>query len=165
MDYYFQQLDHLLKTQYELETGIYKRMSNEKRLENYYKKFKLFQMSIKKTDLYLINKTCTTDCKVGNTQKSFNSNMKPITIKEMTLGTTYRNRYIIFEIITELTMMTSIMFLGKDENKDLVLIAIYNFEIIIKQRIIQNLAIYFKKVNLFWFLSLFIKCSEVEKTE
>ena len=157
MDYYFQQLDHLLKTQYELETGIYKRMSNEKRLENYYKKFKLFQMSIKKTDLYLINKTCTTDCKVGNTQKSFNSNMKPITIKEMTLGTTYRNRYIIFEIITELTMMTSIMFLGKDENKDLVLIAIYNFENYYKTKDYTKLSYIFQKGKFILVLEPFYK--------
>ena len=46
----------------------------------------------------------------------------------MTMGTTYKDRYIKFEIVTDLTMMTSIMFLGKDDNGDLVLIAIYNFE-------------------------------------
>ena len=54
--------------------------------------------------------------------------MKPITIKEMTLGTTYTNRYIIFEIITEIKLMISIMFLGKDNNVDLVLISKFIFD-------------------------------------
>ena len=54
--------------------------------------------------------------------------MKPITIKEMSLGTTYKNKYIKLEIYTELIIMTSIMFLGRDDNNDLTLIAIYNYE-------------------------------------
>jgi tetratricopeptide (TPR) repeat protein len=102
-------------------------MPNEERLEKYNRELKHFQSMYKK-DYYLINQTCTTDCKVGSTHKSFNNKMKPITVKEMTMGTTYKDRYIKFEIVTDLTMMTSIMFLGKDDNGDLVLIAIYNFE-------------------------------------
>ena len=102
-------------------------MPNKERLEKYNRDLKKFQSFYNK-DYYLYNHTCTTDSKVGTTHKSFNNNMKPITIKDMTLGTTYKNRYIKFEIVTELTIMTSIMFLGKDENEDLVLIAIYNFE-------------------------------------
>ena len=127
MDDYYRQLEHMIKTQYELETGTYKRMPNKERLEKYNRDLKKFQ-SLYNKDYYLYNQTCTTDSKVGTTHKSFNNNMKPITIKDMTLGTTYKNRYIKFEIVTELTIMTSIMFLGKDENEDLVLIAIYNFE-------------------------------------
>ena len=122
-------------------------MPNKERLENYNSVLQKFK-SINK-DLYLINQTCTTDCKVGNTHKSFNNDMKPITIKEMTMGNTYKNRYIKFEIVTELTMMTSIMFLGKDDNNDLVLIAIYNFENhIMGLKIIKGLAIFFKKENI-----------------
>ena len=127
MNDYLSQLQHILKTQMELENGTYKRMPNKERLEKYNRELKQIQSAYNK-NYYKLNQTCTTDCKVGITSKSFNSNMKPITIKEMTLGTTYKNRYIKFEIITELTIMTSIMFLGKDENEDLVLIAIYNYE-------------------------------------
>ena len=127
MDDYYRQLEHILKTQYELETGTYKRMPNKERLEKYNRFLNNFQSMYNK-DNYQYYHTCTTDSKVGTTHKSFNNNMKPITIKDMTLGTTYKNRYIKFEIVTELTIMTSIMFLGKDENEDLVLIAIYNFE-------------------------------------
>ena len=77
---------------------------------------------------FQFKQTCTTDSKVGSTHKSFNPKMKPITIKEMTMGYTYRDRYIKFEIVTELDMIVSIMFLGKDDNGDLVLIAVYNYE-------------------------------------
>jgi tetratricopeptide (TPR) repeat protein len=127
MDDYYRQLEHMLKTQLELQNGTYKRMPNEERLEKYNRELKKFQSMYKK-DYYLINQTCTTDCKVGSTHKSFDNKMKPITVKEMTMGTTYKDKYIKFEIVTDLTMMTSIMFLGKDDNGDLVLIAIYNFE-------------------------------------
>ena len=127
MDDYYNQIQHLLKTQMELQSGTYKRMPNKQRLEEYNRELKKIQSMYNK-DYYLINQTCTTDSKVGSTHKSFDNSMKPITIKEMTLGTTYKNRYIKFEIVTGLTLMTSIMFLGKDDNEDLVLIAIYNFE-------------------------------------
>ena len=127
MDDYYRQIEHLLKTQMELQNGTYKRMPNEERLEKYNRELKHFQSMYKK-DYYLINQTCTTDCKVGSTHKSFDNKMKPITVKEMTMGTTYKDRYIKLEIVTDLIMMTSIMFLGKDDNGDLVLIAIYNFE-------------------------------------
>ena len=127
MDNYLSQLQHIIKTQYELDNGTYKRMPNKERLEKYNRELKQIQSEYKK-NYYKINQTCTTDSKVGKTNKLFNSNMKPITIKEMSLGTTYKNRYIKFEIVTELTIMTSIMFLGKDENEDLALIAIYNYE-------------------------------------
>ena len=127
MEDYYRQLEHMIKTKSDLENGTYTRMPNKQRLENYNRLLKNFQSKYNK-DLYFINKTCTTDCKVGNTCKSFDNNMKPITIKDMTLGTTYKNRYIKFEIVTELTILTSIMFLGKDDNEDLVLIAIYNYE-------------------------------------
>ena len=123
----FSQIQHLLKIQNELETGTYKRMPNNERLKQFNTELKQIRKE-RKTYPTAIKHTCTTDCKVGSTNKSFNSNMKPITIKEMTLGTTYKNRYIKFEIVTELMIMASIMFLGKDENGDLVLIAIYNFE-------------------------------------
>ena len=127
MDDYYRQLEHILKTQLELNNGTYKRMSNKERLEKYNLELKEIRAEYDQYN-YKINQTCNTDCKVGKTNKSFNNNMRPITIKEMSLGTTYKNRYITFEIVTELTKMTSIMFLGKDENEDLVLIAIYNYE-------------------------------------
>ena len=66
MDDYYLQLEYMLKTQLELQNGTYKRMSNEERLENYNRVLKHFQ-SIHKKDLYLLNQTCTTDCKVGST--------------------------------------------------------------------------------------------------
>ena len=156
MEDYYRQMQRLMKIQYELETGTYKRMSNEERLDNYNEILKKFKLSYK-SDLYYYNGTCTTDCKVGNTQKSFNNNMKPIRIKEMTLGTTYRNRYIIFEIITELTMMTSVMFLGKDENNDFVLIAIYNFEKYYKTRDYNKLSYIFQKGKYILVLEPFYK--------
>ena len=127
MDDYYRQFEHILKTQLELNNGTYKRMSNKERLEKYNLELKEIRAEYDQYN-YKINQTCNTDCKVGKTNKSFNNNMRPITIKEMSLGTTYKNRYITFEIVTELTKMTSIMFLGKDENEDLVLIAIYNYE-------------------------------------
>ena len=127
MDDYYHQIENLLKIQYELDTGTYKRMPNKERLDLFNRDLKQFQKNYNKDNI-MLNQTCTTDSKVGNTNKSFNNNMKPITIKDMTLGTTYKNRYITFEIVTELILMTSIMFLGKDVNEDLVLIAVYNFE-------------------------------------
>ena len=77
------------------------------------------KIEMNKNQYSIINNTCITDCKVGKTQKSFNNDMKPITIKEMSLGTTYKNKYIKLEIYTELIIMTSIMFLGRDDNNDL----------------------------------------------
>ena len=121
-------LKHLLKTQYELETGTYKRMPNEERLKKFNKELKKMIRIKNDKSYFQFKQTCTTDCKVGSTHKSFNTKMKPITIKEMTMGNTYRDRYIKFEIVTELDMIVSIMFLGKDDNSDLVLIAVYNYE-------------------------------------
>ena len=144
MDDYYRKLQHIIKTKYEIDNGTYKRMSNKEKLDNFYHEFKNFQLSLN-SNFNLINRTCTTDCKVGSTHKSFNNSMKPITIKEMELGTTYRNRYIKFEIVTELTMMTSIMFLGKDDNGDLVLIAIYNFENHYGTRDYKSLSYIFQK--------------------
>ena len=121
-------LKHLLKTQYELETGTYKRMPNEERLKKFNKELKKMIRIKNDKSYFQFKQTCTTDSKVGSTHKSFNPKMKPITIKEMTMGNTYRDRYIKFEIVTELDMIVSIMFLGKDDNGDLVLIAVYNYE-------------------------------------
>ena len=131
MEYYEEVLKRLLKTQFELDTGTYKRMPNELRLENFNKEFqKSLLMRQDKTHAQFkeFKETCTTDCKVGLTKKSFDPKMKPITIKEMTLGNTYKNKYIELEIVTGLVMIVSIMFLGKDINGDLVLVAVYNYE-------------------------------------
>ena len=125
---YYNKLQHLLKTQLELQTGTYKRMPNQKRLEIFNKDYQQFFDRVISNKYYTVTQTCTTDCKVGSTNKSFKNSMKPITIKEMTLGTTYRDRYIKLEIVTGVILMASVMFLGKDDNEDLVLIAIYNFE-------------------------------------
>ena len=80
----FSQIQHLLKIQNELETGTYKRMPNNERLKQFNTELKQIRKE-RKTYPTAIKHTCTTDCKVGSTNKSFNSNMKPITIKEMTL--------------------------------------------------------------------------------
>lgn len=125
MEDYFRNLQHLFKIKSDLDNGTYKRMTNKERVENFNNVLNKFKLMNKCP--YIVNKTCTTDCKVGNTNKSFNNDMKPITIKDMVMGNIYKNRYIKFEIVTELVMMTSIMFLGKDDNEDLVLIAINNF--------------------------------------
>ena len=69
-------------------------MTNKERLEKYNQELKHFQSIYNNKGYYKINQTCTTDSKVGNTHKSFKSSMRPITIKEMTLGTTYKDRYI-----------------------------------------------------------------------
>ena len=49
------------------------------------------KIEMNKNQFNIINNTCNTDCKVGKTKKSFNNDMKPITIKGMLLGTTYKN--------------------------------------------------------------------------
>ena len=100
------------------------------------------KIEMNKNQYSIINNTCITDCKFGKTQKSFNNDMKPITIKEMSLGTNYKNKYIKLEIYTELIIMTSIMFLGRDDNNDLTLIAIFNHENYFKLKIIKNYAIF-----------------------
>ena len=128
MEYYDEVIKRLLKTQFELETGTYKRMSNELRLKNFNKELEKMNLMRKDKTIKQFKETCTTDCKVGSTQKSFDPKMKPITIKEMTMGNTYKNKYIELEIVTELFMIVSVMFLGKDTNGELVLIAIYNYE-------------------------------------
>ena len=116
------------KTMCDLQSGKYKPKSNQEKLKEYNKSLEKFKSIYNSKDLCKLYQTCTTDCKVGNTQKSFNNRMKPITFKEMTFGNTYRDRYITLEIVTELKLMASVMFLGKDDNGDLALIAIYNFE-------------------------------------
>ena len=121
-------LKHLIKTQYELDTGTYKPMSNKERLERFNKESEKQKRMRNNKDLFQFKQTCTTDCKVGSTNKTFDPKMKPITVKEMTFGNTYRNRYIKLEIITELQMIVSIMFLGKDDNGDYILVAVYNYE-------------------------------------
>ena len=121
-------LKHLIKTQYELDTGTYKPMSNKERLERFNKESEKQKRMRNNKDLFLFKHTCTTDCKVGSTNKTFDPKMKPITVKEMTMGNTYRNRYIKLEIITELQMIVSIAFLGKDDNGDYILVAVYNYE-------------------------------------
>ena len=121
-------LKHLIKTQYELDTGTYKRMSNQERLERFNKESEKQKRIRNNKDLFQFKQTCTTDSKVGSTNKTFDPKMKPITVKEMAMGNTYRNRYIKLEIITELQMIVSIMFLGKDDNGDYILIAVYNYE-------------------------------------
>ena len=103
-------------------------MSNELRLKNFNKELAKFQLMNKDKTINQFKQTCTTDCKVGSTKKSFDPNMKPIAIKEMTMGNTYKNKYIEFEIVTEPLIIVSMMFLGKDINGDFVLIAVYNFE-------------------------------------
>ena len=123
-----QQFEQMFKTMLQLQTGTFKRMPNKERLEKYNAEVKEHKLILKNKKYNFIHQTCTTDCKVGTTNKKFNNDLKPITIKEMTLGTTYKNKYIKFEIVTDLMLMTSVMFLGKDDNGDLVLIAIYNFE-------------------------------------
>ena len=64
--------------------------------------------------------------------------MKSITINEMSLGNTYKKKYIQLEIYTEIILMTSVMFLGKDNNNDLTLIAIYNFENVFETKDYKN---------------------------
>ena len=124
-------INKLLKINFQLQTGTYKRISNEERLKNFNKelpKFKKMKKMEKDKTKTILKNTCTTDSKVGLTHKSFNPKMKPITIKEMEMGNVYKDKYIKFEIITELNMIVSIMFLGKDDNGDLCLIAVYNYE-------------------------------------
>ena len=129
MDEYEKLMKKLLQTKFELDAGIYKRKSNKQILEDFNDQLeKMKKIEMNKNQYSIINNTCTTDCKVGKTQKSFNNDMKPITIKEMSLGTTYKNKYIKLEIYTELIIMIRIMFLGRDDNNDLTLIAIYNYE-------------------------------------
>ena len=124
-------INKLLKINFQLQTGTYKRISNEERLKNFNKelpKFKKMKKMEKDKTKTILKNTCTTDSKVGLTHKSFNPKMKSITIKEMEMGNVYKDKYIKFEIITELNMIVSIMFLGKDDNGDLCLIAVYNYE-------------------------------------
>ena len=121
-------ISQLLKKNIELLSGTYKPMSNKEKLDEYNKGLEKFKSLYNNKNSHKLYQTCTTDCKVGNTKKSFNNSMKPITFKEMTFGNIYRDRYIKLEIVTELKLMASVMFLGKDDNEDLALIAIYNFE-------------------------------------
>ena len=137
--------EKLLKTMFELKTGTYKRKSNKQILKEYNKTLKQFKSTLNLTGYISINQTCTTDCQIGKTHKSFNNNMHSITINEMTLGNTYKNKYIKLEIYTEIILMTSIMFLGKDNNNDLTLIAIYNFENFFGTKDYKKLKDIFKK--------------------
>ena len=121
-------LTNLLKTSFQFQTNTYKPISNEERLKKFYKEMNRTKNILNDKTKTAIKQTCTTDCKVGSTHKSFNPKMKPITLKEMKMGNTYKDRYIKIEIVTELHMIVSIMFIGKDDNGDLVLIAVYNYE-------------------------------------
>ncbi len=51
MDNFYNQIQHLLISQYELDAGIYKRMPNKERLEKFNNQLKEFQ-SLKKRLLY-----------------------------------------------------------------------------------------------------------------
>ena len=137
--------EKLLKTIFELKTGTYKRKSNKEILEEYNKTLKHFKSTLNLNGYSKINQTCTSDCQVGKTHKSFNNNMKSITINEMSLGNTYKKKYIQLEIYTEIILMTSVMFLGKDNNNDLTLIAIYNFENVFGTKDYKQLTNIFKK--------------------
>ena len=148
--------EKLLKTYFELKTGIYKRKSNKQILEEYNKDLQKYK-SINNLNGYRVNHTCTSDCQIGKIYKSFNNNMKSITINEMTLGTTYKKKYIKLEIYTELIIMTSIMFLGKDNNNDLALIAIYNFENFFRTKNYKKLSNIFKKGKYILVLEPFYK--------
>ena len=148
--------EKLLKTFFELKTGIYKRKSNKQILEEYNKDLQKYK-SINNLNGYRVNHTCTSDCQIGKIYKSFNNNMKSITINEMTLGTTYKKKYIKLEIYTELIIMTSIMFLGKDNNNDLALIAIYNFENFFRTKNYKKLSNIFKKGKYILVLEPFYK--------
>ena len=59
-------------------------MPNQKRLEMFNKEYQHFYDRVISNKYYTVTQTCTTDCKVGSTNKSFKNSMKPITIKEMT---------------------------------------------------------------------------------
>ncbi len=158
MDEYEKLISKLLQTKFELDTGIYKRKSNKQILEDFNDQLeKMKKIEMNKNQYSIINNTCTTDCKVGKTQKSFNNDMKPITIKEMSLGTTYKNKYIKLEIYTELIIMTSIMFLGRDDNNDLTLIAIYNYENYFKTKNYKKLCNILKKGKYILVLEPFYK--------
>ena len=81
MDEYEKLMKKLLQTKFELDTGIYKRKSNKQILEDFNDQLeKMKKIEMNKNQYSIINNTCTTDCKVGKTQKSFNNDMKPITI-------------------------------------------------------------------------------------
>ena len=158
MDEYEKLINRLLQTKFELDTGIYKRKSNKQILEDFNDQLeKMKKIEMNKNQYRIINNTCITDCKFGKTQKSFNNDMKPITIKEMSLGTTYKNKYIKLEIYTELIIMTSIMFLGRDDNNDLTLIAIYNYENYFKTKNYKKLCNILKKGKYILFLQPFYK--------
>ena len=158
MDEYEKLMKKLLQTKFELDAGIYKRKSNKQILEDFNDQLeKMKKIEMNKNQYSIINNTCTTDCKVGKTQKSFNNDMKPITIKEMSLGTTYKNKYIKLEIYTELIIMTSIMFLGRDDNNDLTLIAIYNYENYFKTKNYKKLCNILKKGKYILVLEPFYK--------
>ena len=88
MNSYDNILKHLLKTQFELQSGTFKPISDEERLKRFNKEFKKTQNIMKDKSHFQFKQTCTTDCKVGSTHKSFDPKMKPITIKEITLGNT-----------------------------------------------------------------------------
>jgi hypothetical protein len=123
-------IQQILNTNNKISTGEYKRMPNEERLESFNNQLKFNSELRKDRNKKICKHTCITDSKVGLTHKSFNPKMKPITIKEMDLGNIHRNRYIIFEIVTDIDIIVSIMFLGKDDNGDLISIALYTLFII-----------------------------------
>ena len=158
MEQWNKKLQELLKIQSDLQNGTFKRIPNEQRLANFNRDLNSFRIYTNPKNNYsLIQNTCTTESKAGSKHKNFNSNMKPIKISEMTMGTTYKNRYIKFEIVTDIVIMTSIMFLGKDDNNDLVLIAVYNFENHYGTTDIEKLAYIFQKGKFILILEPFYK--------
>ena len=118
----------LLKSIFGLMTGTFKHISNEERIKNFNREFKNLS-DIRKDKTYIQkNITFTSDSKVGSIHKTFNPKMKSITIKEMELHEKQEDKYIKLEIVTELIMMVGVAFLGKDENGDLITVAVYNYE-------------------------------------
>jgi hypothetical protein len=95
MSYNDETSQRLLKAILGLMAGTFKGISNEDRLKNFQRTFqKLSDMRRKDDDFLQLKQTFVTDSKVGSVHKTFNPKMKPITIKEMTLGDKYEDKYI-----------------------------------------------------------------------
>ena len=153
-------IEHILRSFLELHAGTYKRMSSKKRLEGFYKAYNFMKSAYKQKNSTIVN-TFNVETKIGNNNKIFNKDMKPITIKEMELGNTHSNRYIKLEIITEILIMTGLAFIAKDDNQDLITVGIYNFENHYRTRDYQKLKYIFQKGK--YILSYFIIASKINK--
>ena len=138
----------LLKSILGLMTGTFKHISNEERIKNFNREFKNLSDMRKDKTYIQKNMTFTSDSKVGSIHKTFNPKMKPITIKEMELGLKQENKYIKLEIVTELIMMVGVAFLGKDENGELITVAVYNYENHYGTKDYDKLSYIFKKENI-----------------